>query len=37
VRDCEGVLGALLDSASANGVLLRPDHYVMAYLPGGRL
>jgi 3-(3-hydroxy-phenyl)propionate hydroxylase len=37
VRDCEGVLGALLDSASADGVLLRPDHYVMAYLPGGRL
>jgi 3-(3-hydroxy-phenyl)propionate hydroxylase len=35
VRDCEGVLGALLDQAGADGVLLRPDRYVLAYLPRG--
>jgi len=35
VRDCEGVLGPLLDSAGATGVLLRPDRYVLAYLPQG--
>jgi 3-(3-hydroxy-phenyl)propionate hydroxylase len=35
IRDCEGVLGALLDQAGADGVLLRPDRYVLAYLPRG--
>jgi 3-(3-hydroxy-phenyl)propionate hydroxylase len=35
IRDCEGVLGALLDQANADGVLLRPDRYVLAYLPRG--
>jgi len=33
VRDCEGVLGPLLQSAGAEAMLLRPDRYVMAYLP----
>jgi 3-(3-hydroxy-phenyl)propionate hydroxylase len=33
VRDCEGVLGPLLKSAGAEAMLLRPDRYVMAYLP----
>jgi 3-(3-hydroxy-phenyl)propionate hydroxylase len=37
VRDCEGVLGPLLDSAGAAAILLRPDRYVMAYLPRGVL
>jgi 3-(3-hydroxy-phenyl)propionate hydroxylase len=32
IRDCEGVIGTLLDQASAHGVLLRPDRYVLAYL-----
>jgi 3-(3-hydroxy-phenyl)propionate hydroxylase len=35
VRDCEGVLGPLLDSAGAVGMLVRPDRYVLAYLPQG--
>jgi 3-(3-hydroxy-phenyl)propionate hydroxylase len=35
IRDCEGILGALLDQAGADGVLLRPDRYVLAYLPRG--
>ena len=35
IRDCEGVLGAVLDPAGADGVLLRPDRYVLAYLPRG--
>lgn len=37
VRDCEGVLGPLLDSAGAQALLLRPDRYVLAYLAGGML
>jgi 3-(3-hydroxy-phenyl)propionate hydroxylase len=35
IRDGDGVLGPLLDSAGADGVLLRPDRYVLAYLPRG--
>ncbi len=35
VRDCDGVLASVLDSARARGVVLRPDRYVLAYLPGG--
>jgi 3-(3-hydroxy-phenyl)propionate hydroxylase len=35
IRDCEGVLGALLDTAAADALLLRPDRYVLAYLPRG--
>ena len=35
VHDCEGVLGALLDQAQADGILLRPDRYVLAWLPRG--
>jgi len=31
IRDCEGILGAILDAAGADGVLLRPDRYVLAY------
>jgi 3-(3-hydroxy-phenyl)propionate hydroxylase len=33
VRDCEDVLGPLLSSAGAEAMVLRPDRYVMAYLP----
>lgn len=32
IRDCEGVIGAILDQAQADTVLLRPDRYVLAYL-----
>lgn len=32
VRDCEGVLGAVLASARASALVLRPDRYVLAYL-----
>jgi len=32
VRDAEGVIAKLLDSAAASAVVLRPDRYVFAYL-----
>jgi hypothetical protein len=32
VRDCDNVLGPLLDAAKARGALLRPDRYVLAWL-----
>lgn len=32
VRDCEGVVDRTLSAARADGVLLRPDRYVYAYL-----
>lgn len=32
VRDCEGVIGTILQQAAADTVLLRPDRYVLAYL-----
>lgn len=32
VRDCDGVIGAILQQARADTVLLRPDRYVLAYL-----
>lgn len=35
VRDCDNVLGPLLDAANAHGVLLRPDRYVLAWLRAG--
>lgn len=35
IRDCEGALGDILDRAGADGVLVRPDRYVLAYLPRG--
>lgn len=35
IRDCEGVLGAILSQARAETVLLRPDNYVLAYLRQG--
>lgn len=31
VRDCDNILGPLLDAAGANAVILRPDRYVYAY------
>lgn len=34
VRDVQGVLQQVLDSARATAVLLRPDRYVFAYLDG---
>ncbi|MDO9437634.1 bifunctional 3-(3-hydroxy-phenyl)propionate/3-hydroxycinnamic acid hydroxylase [Hydrogenophaga sp.] len=35
VRDVDGTLEALLTSARAQAVALRPDRYVLAYLPQG--
>lgn len=35
VRDVDGTLEAVLTSASAQAVALRPDRYVLAYLPQG--
>jgi 3-(3-hydroxy-phenyl)propionate hydroxylase len=32
IRDCDGVIGAILQQARADTVLLRPDRYVLAYL-----
>lgn len=35
LRDCDGTLEAILRSAGAQAVLLRPDRYVLAYLCRG--
>ena len=43
IRDVDGKLEAILNSANARGVVLRPDHYVLTYIahheawPLGRL
>jgi hypothetical protein len=32
IRDVDGKLEAILNSANARGVVLRPDHYVLTYI-----
>ena len=34
-RDVDGHLERVLKSANANGVVLRPDHYVLSYVLQG--